>query len=333
MFNPTAPDAAGRIGRAFGKHGLGCACLFPAMHHFALDDARVFAVFEAAAGHGGAVFVHCGVLSVGVRRKLGLPCRFDVRRGNPLDLVPAAAAFPSVPVIIPHFGAGLFRETLMAADLCANIHVDTSSSNGWVKYQAPPLTLDDVFRQALAVLGPERILFGSDSSFFPRGWQRPVWEAQRGVMDALGLDAPGQAAIFAGNFERVFGAAPAEKPVGPFRSGGDAPSVALDQPVVDPVQIACAPRAPGRQRGRSSTRYSGLPRPRRRRGARNRSAVGAGPSGNGSSVFGTAVTAIPCEARRADPPGWRAGPGTRRRPRPARAAAATPRPASRRRTA
>ena len=207
MFNPMAPDAAGRLGRAFGEHGLRCACLFPAMHHFALDDARVFAVFEAAAEHGRAVFVHCGVLSVGVRRKLGLPSRFDVRRGNPLDLVPAAAAFPSVPVVVPHFGAGLFRETLMAADLCPNVHVDTSSSNGWVKYLAPALTLDGVFRQALAVLGPERILFGSDSSFFPRGWQRPVYEAQREVVDAIGLDASDRAAIFGGNFERVFGAA------------------------------------------------------------------------------------------------------------------------------
>ena len=207
MFDPTKPDAAGRLGRAFGEYGLRCVCLFPAMHHFALDDPRVVAVFEAAAGHGRAVFVHCGVLSVGVRRKLGLPSRFDVRRGNPLDLVPAAAAFPSVPVVIPHFGAGLFRETLMAADLCPNVHVDTSSSNGWVKYLAP-LTLDGVFRQALAVLGPERILFGSDSSFFPRGWQRPIYEAQREVVDAIGLDASDRAAIFGGNFERVFGAAP-----------------------------------------------------------------------------------------------------------------------------
>ena len=215
MFDPTAPDAAGRLGRAFGGHGLRCACLFPAMHGFALDDARVFAVFEAAAEHGRAVFVHCGVLSVGVRRKLGLPCRFDVRRGTPLDLVPAAAAFPAVPVIVPHFGAGFFRETLMAADLCSNVHVDTSSSNGWVKYHAPPLTLEGVFRQALAVLGPERILFGSDSSFFPRGWQRPVWEAQRAVVDAIELSAEGRAAIFGGNFDRVFGAASAEERVDP----------------------------------------------------------------------------------------------------------------------
>ena len=57
----------------------------------------------------------------------------------------------------------------MVADLCPNVLLDTSSSNGWIKYQ-PGLTLADVFRQALAVVGPDRLLFGSDSSFFPRGW-------------------------------------------------------------------------------------------------------------------------------------------------------------------
>lgn len=206
MLNPTAPDAAARVRQGFGQRGLRCACLFPAMHGFALDDERVVPVFEAAAEHRRAVFVHCGVLSVGVRRRLGLPSRFDIRRGNPLALLPVASAFPDVPVVIPHFGAGFFRETLMAADLCPSLHVDTSSSNAWTKY-IPGLNLAGVFRQALAVLGPERILFGSDSSFFPRGWRRDVVDAQRAALDEIGLDAAGRAAIFGGNFERVFGAA------------------------------------------------------------------------------------------------------------------------------
>ena len=204
MVNPLAPDAEDRVRQGFTGHGLRCACLFPAMHRFSLDDECVTAVFRVAADHGRAVFVHCGMLSVGVRRKLGLPSKFDVRLGNPLAVVPAALAFPGVPVVIPHFGAGFFRETLMAADLAANIHVDTSSSNGWTRY-APGLSLADVFRHALAVLGPERILFGSDSSFFPRGWQRPIHEAQSAILDEIGLDTDGQAAIFAGNFDRVFG--------------------------------------------------------------------------------------------------------------------------------
>ena len=206
MLDPTAPDAAARARRGFGEHGLRCVCLFPAMHDFAPDDEmRVGPVFEAAAEYRGAVFVHCGLLSVGVRRKLGLPSRFDIRRGQPLALVPLAQAFPEVPVIIPHFGAGFFRETLMAAALCPNIVVDTSSSNAWMQHMTPPPSLAEVFRQALAVLGPDRILFGSDSSFFPRGWQRPVYESQRAALDALGLEARDHAAIFQGNFERVFG--------------------------------------------------------------------------------------------------------------------------------
>lgn len=204
MVNPTAPDAGARVRRGFGEHGLRCACLFPAMHRFALDDACVTAVFRAAADHGCAVFVHCGVLSVGVRRKLGLASRFDVRLGDPLAVAHTATAFPSVPVIIPHFGAGFLRETLMAAELAPTIHVDTSSSNGWVKY-TPGLGLADVFRQAFAVLGPERILFGTDSSFFPRGWQRRIHETQSVILDEIGLDTDARAAIFADNFDRVFG--------------------------------------------------------------------------------------------------------------------------------
>ena len=121
--------------------------------------------------HGAAVFVHCGVLSVGVRKKLGLPSPFDLRLGDPLAVAALAQRFPSVPVIIPHFGAGLFREALMAADQCPNIHLDTSSSNSWMKYH-PGLTLEGVFRQALTRdRTRSAALFGTDSSFFPRGWQ------------------------------------------------------------------------------------------------------------------------------------------------------------------
>src|SRR6266404_8002616 len=156
-------------------------------------------VIQAVEVHAGAaIFVHCGVLSVGVRTKLGLPSNFDIRFGNPLDLHELATEFPNLPFIIPHFGAGMLREALMVADLCPNIFLDTSSSNRWMRY-LPGVTLKDVFRQALAVLGPERLLFGSDSSFFPRGWVRTVLEDQLLVVPDTA--APG---IFSGNFDRIF---------------------------------------------------------------------------------------------------------------------------------
>ena len=143
------------------------------------------------------------MLSVGVRKKLGLPSPFDIRFGNPLDLHAVALSYPQLPIIIPHFGAGLFREALMVADLCPNVLLDTSSSNGWMKYQ-PGLTLSGVFRQALAVVGPDRLLFGTDSSFFPRGWVSDVYEQQSSALDEIGASTEVREKIFGGNFDLIF---------------------------------------------------------------------------------------------------------------------------------
>ena len=203
MLNPAAADAAERLSRALDAWKLRVACLFPAMHQYRLDDERVAATFEAASSRGAAVFVHCGVLTVGVRKKLGLPSAFDLRLGDPLALAAVAARYPRVPVIIPHFGAGFFREALMAVDQCPNIHLDTSSSNAWIKYH-PGLTLAGVFRQALDVAGPDRLLFGTDSSFFPRGWQPGILQQQRAALEEIGAAPDVQQKILAGNFQRLF---------------------------------------------------------------------------------------------------------------------------------
>lgn len=203
MFNPVAPNAAERLARALGELRLRGVALFPAMHKYRPDDPAVDRVFEAAETHGAAVFVHCGVLTVGVRKKLGLPSQFDLRLGDPLAVGAVAQRHPRVPVIVPHFGAGMFREALMAAEQAPNVHLDTSSSNAWMKYY-PGLTLEAVCRSAVSVVGADRLLFGTDSSFFPRGWQKGIYDAQRAAFDAVGVNAEDQAKIFGGNFERLF---------------------------------------------------------------------------------------------------------------------------------
>lgn len=204
MVDPTAEGAIVRVGDTLAKPGMRCVCLFPAMHRYALTDERVLRIAELLAKRPGtALFAHCGVLSVGVRKKLGLPNKFEMRFGNPLDVQLVATTFPTLPIIVPHFGAGLLREALMVADVCPNIHLDTSSSNGWLRYH-PGLTLPAVFRQALAVVGPDRLLFGTDSSFFPRGWQAPIHDQQRAVAADLSLDPGVVERIFSGNFARLF---------------------------------------------------------------------------------------------------------------------------------
>jgi predicted TIM-barrel fold metal-dependent hydrolase len=204
MVDPSADEAVERVSHAITALGLRVACLFPAMHHVPLSDPRIERIVEiVAARPGTAVFIHCGVLSVGVRKKLGLPSRFDVSLGDPLRITRLALTFPRVPFIVPHFGAGMLRETMMAADACANIYVDTSSSNSWIRY-APGWTLPGAFKTAMSVLGPSRLLFGTDSSFFPRGWQRGVHAAQTAAATEAGISDGDQALIFGGNFDKLF---------------------------------------------------------------------------------------------------------------------------------
>jgi predicted TIM-barrel fold metal-dependent hydrolase len=130
MVNPLEEGAAERVQFAM-RCGLHALCLFPGMHRYSLSDPRAQAVIEAAAGAEGchAVFVHCGVLTVGIRKKLGLLSPFDMRFSNPLDLHAPALRHPKLKFVIPHFGAGYLREALMLADLCPNVYLDTSSSN------------------------------------------------------------------------------------------------------------------------------------------------------------------------------------------------------------
>jgi predicted TIM-barrel fold metal-dependent hydrolase len=170
--------------RSLKEFQMQAICLFPAMHGYRLDDECVDRVFRAAADHHAVVFAHCGALSIGVRKLLGLPSRFDLRLGDPLVLARTALGFPHVPVIVPHFGAGFFREALMAAHQCPTIHFDTSSSNGWIRFDGGQ-TLEGAFHSALSVLGASRLLFGTDSSFFPRGWGRHIRNQQR-IMNRSG---------------------------------------------------------------------------------------------------------------------------------------------------
>lgn len=204
MLNPLAKGALERAERAFKDFGLQGLCLFPAMQRFSVQDERVAPLFELAAqAPKRVVFVHMGALTVGVRAKLGLPSRFDMRFSNPIDLHRVALDHPGANFVIPHFGAGYFREALMLADLAPNVYFDTSSSNSWTRYLTPRPSLVQVFERALEVVGPERLLFGSDSSFFPRGWNRAVFLAQCKALESLGLAAQQAQAIFGGNLNRL----------------------------------------------------------------------------------------------------------------------------------
>ena len=201
MLNPLESDALERVKAAAANPYLHCICFFPAMHGFSMGDPRLSQILELASEHLLSVFVHCGALSVGVRKKLGLPSHFDMRFSNPLDLHSIATHFPRIRFVVPHFGAGLFREALMLADLCPNVYLDTSSTNRWMLYES--LDVRSVFRRAIDLLGHERLLFGTDSSFFPRGWHAAVLDQQATALYELGLDKQKAEQILCRNIERI----------------------------------------------------------------------------------------------------------------------------------
>lgn len=204
MVDPTAAGAVERVRVGLDSGHLHCICLFPAMHRYSIQDERVRALLDVAVAHSAAaVFVHCGVLTVGVRAKLGLPSPFDMRYSNPIDLHAVALTYPKLRFIVPHFGAGYFREALMLCDLCPNVYLDTSSSNSWVRYQPDSLDLAGVFRRVLDVAGPERLLFGTDSSFFPRGWHAAIFEAQVLALQQIGISRVDAQRIFGGNLSKI----------------------------------------------------------------------------------------------------------------------------------
>ena len=202
MFNPVGPNAADTLHQALDS-GLRCAALFPAMHGYHLADPRVDETLAVLVGHPGtAAFVHCGLLSVGIRKRLGLKSEFDLRLSNPVDVHPLALRYPKLPFIIPHFGAGYFREALMVASSTANVFLDTSSSNKWMAVDA--LNLTQIFARALPVVGAERLLFGTDSSFFPRGWNGTIYDQQMEVLKGLKVPESALERIFFRNFAEIF---------------------------------------------------------------------------------------------------------------------------------
>lgn len=205
VLDPTAEGALEFAGKALSELGFRGLLLFPAMHHFDLGSADMNPIYDLARAHSAPLVVHCGILQVKLRDLVGLPRPYDLSFANPLSVVPAANRFPDVSFVIPHFGGGFFREALIAGAQSPNVLVDTSSSNSWMATQDAPTDLETVFARALGVFGPERILFGTDSCTFPRGWRADLYEAQDAALEKLGVDASAKRRIFGENLLELLG--------------------------------------------------------------------------------------------------------------------------------
>ncbi|QDV06982.1 Amidohydrolase [Planctomycetes bacterium Poly30] len=206
VCNPAAPGAAERLRPLLEERGFRGVLLFPAMHHYHLSDDAVRPVLDLLEEHEAIAYVHCGILVIKLRDLLGLPRPYDLRYANPLEVIPAACAHPGLTFCIPHFGAGFFRETLIAGAQCSNVITDTSSTNGWVKTQPDHPSLTSVLERALDVFGVDRVAFGTDSNVFPQGWRSERLTEWRQVAAELGLSEAECVQLFHGTADRLLGA-------------------------------------------------------------------------------------------------------------------------------
>ena len=174
-INPAEEHAVDLVKRA-GKDGFQGIKLYPSAMEFPVFDERVYPVYEEAKKQDLLVILHFGI-TIGDQANL--------RFGNPLDIQRPAQDFPELNFMIAHFGAGFFREVLMLMYQTHNVVMDTSGSNMWMKYQDVDLNITRVFDRALTAGASCRVVFGTDSSFFPRGFRYNILEEQYNAVKSL----------------------------------------------------------------------------------------------------------------------------------------------------
>jgi predicted TIM-barrel fold metal-dependent hydrolase len=118
-------------------------------------------------------------------------------------LEPVARDFPTVDFIIPHFGIQHITDLLYLCWSCPNVHVDSSGSNQWLRWMPYKLTLEDVFQRFYETIGPERMLFGSDSYWFPRGYAIRYLQDQLRICRFMGMSHDELQLVFGGNAARL----------------------------------------------------------------------------------------------------------------------------------
>lgn len=194
--SPDDPDAVERLREDLDVHGLrGYKCFGPRFDH-PLEDRRYWPLWEMLAERRRPVLIHYGVLGGGGGTVFH-------PRMSPLTIAPVAQAFPELPIVVPHFGAGYWGDLLQLAWACENVLVDTSGSNQWMRWMPYPLTLGDLLRKAYETVGPERIVFGTDSQYFPRGFAERYLEDLVREMAYAGLPSADVDRILYGNAWRL----------------------------------------------------------------------------------------------------------------------------------
>jgi len=196
------PGVLDEYRRAVEDYGLvGYKVLGPRVP-ISFDDPSLIPLWEYAAEHRLPFLIHFGILG----HAGGVVSGPNM---SPLVIANVAKAYPEIPFIIPHFGCSYMHDLLQLAWAVPNVYVDTSGSNQWMRWLPYPMDLETAFRKYYELLGPEHIVFGSDSSWFSRGFSHRYLQDQVRACRHLNFKQEDMELIFGGNARRLFRLGPA----------------------------------------------------------------------------------------------------------------------------
>ncbi len=180
---PLSPGAAAEIERCLGLGLKGIGELVPDSQGFDLaDTGAVRPLAKLAEQHGVPMLIHLSEpVGHGYKGKSGT----TPEKGYAL-----ARTFPGLKLVFAHWGGGLPFYELMP-------EVRSDLAGAYYDSAASPFLYDaKVFKVAVSILGPEKILFGSDFPLLsPLRCRREI--------EAAGLSAAETGAIMGGNAARI----------------------------------------------------------------------------------------------------------------------------------
>ena len=165
-IDPRRKDAVAQLEHAM-KHWEPVGLKIHPTAGFYPDDPVCYPLYKVASDYGLPILIHSG----------NEPAPMAIKYSHPMYIDTVAADFPETTIIIAHCGHGWWRQSIDFASMKPNLYVDFS---GWqFVYTQNPDYFWKPLRMAIDILGPWRVLFGTDGSMLdvilsPKKWVKAV---------------------------------------------------------------------------------------------------------------------------------------------------------------
>lgn len=176
--HPESPNVREEV-RKIREAGLVGLKLHAEFQSFALDEDRMYPIYEEAMNNGLLILFHCGY-------DISFP---DSDRSSPERLARVHRDFPELQIIASHLGGWRQWDMVLHHLVGKDIYLDTSYTIGYID--------KDSLRTILTYHPPNRILFGTDSP-----WKDQEEEIR--LINSLDISSAFKAHILGQNAKELF---------------------------------------------------------------------------------------------------------------------------------